>query len=388
MSQAATFVDHPSGFLALSPRNTLFVRPGRAGFVAYRRQGRYRLNLGGVQAPAGEREALLDAFLAESRSARDRVVAVQVRRDQVELFRSRGFTVNQLGSSFGLDLGRFGLSGGSRLKLRNRIAHARRAGVHVYELGRDRPLTADAWAALHALSRAWLAGKGAHELDFLVGELGSPGDTNRRVFVAETEGARLVGFITYVPAWGTHSGYLHDLTRRLPDAPAGVMELINATALERFAAEGHGFLHFGLTPFIVDPVEPAGGGRMLARVLRFLGRLRFVYPTQSQVDYKLKWAPDLVERESIAFERVTFGALWALLVATGALRWPRRSSSTLSSSTPPPYPSPTYGGRGAPGFTVGSSTRCYPSPPYGESGAQGFTVGSSTPLPGEESSSS
>lgn len=324
MNRAAAFVDHPSGFLALSPRNTLFVRPGHDGFVAYRRQGRYRLNLGGVQAPAGERDALLDAFLAESQSARDRVVAVQVRLDQVELFRSRGFTVNQLGSSFGLDLTRFTLSGGSRMKLRNRIAHARRAGVRVFELGRDRPLTSDAWSELHRLSRAWLAGKSAHELDFLVGELGTPGDPNRRVFVAEADRDRLVGFITYVPAWGTSSGYLHDLTRRLPDAPAGVMELINATAVARFAAEGVGFLHFGLTPFIVDPAEPSGGSQTLARVLRFLGRRRFVYPTQSQVEYKLKWAPDLVERESIAFERVTFGAVWALLVATGSLPWPPR----------------------------------------------------------------
>jgi lysylphosphatidylglycerol synthetase-like protein (DUF2156 family) len=324
MMRAADFVDHPSGFLALSSRNTLFGRPGHDGFVAYRRQGRYRLNLGGVQAPPGERAALLDAFLAESRCAGEEVVAVQVRRDQVELFLGRGFTVNQLGSTFGLELARFGLSGGPRRKLRNRIVHARRAGVRVFEEGRDRPLTADAWSELHRLSRAWLAGKRARELDFLVGELGTLGDPSRRVFVAESDRGRIVGFITYVPAWGTHPGYLHDLTRRLPDAPAGVMELINATALERFAAEGVRFLHFGLTPFIVDPVEPPQGSPTLGRVLRFLSRRRFVYPTRSQVEYKLKWAPDLVERESIAFERPTLGAIWALLIATGSLPWPRR----------------------------------------------------------------
>jgi lysylphosphatidylglycerol synthetase-like protein (DUF2156 family) len=318
------FVDHPSGFLALSPRNTLFVRAGHDGFVAYRRQGRYRLNLGGVQAPATEREALLDAFLAEARSAQDRVVAVQVRSEQVALFQSRGFTVNQLGSSFGLDLSRFSLAGAPRMKLRNRIAHARRAGVRVFELGRDCPLTSQAWYELLRVSRAWLLGKSAHELDFLVGELGTPDDRSRRVFIAVQGRDRLVGFITYVPAWGRNPGYLHDLTRRLPDAPAGVMELVNATAVERFASEGVAFLHFGLTPFIVDAEEPTGGSRALARVLRFLGRQRCVYPTQSQVDYKLKWAPDLVERESIAFERVTSGAVLALLVATGALPWPLR----------------------------------------------------------------
>ena len=39
-SGCADFVDHPSGYLAIAPRNTLFVRAGREGFVAYRRHGR------------------------------------------------------------------------------------------------------------------------------------------------------------------------------------------------------------------------------------------------------------------------------------------------------------------------------------------------------------
>ena len=317
-----SFVDHPSGFLALSPRNGFFTVPGLTGFVAYRRHGRHRLNLGGVQAPVADREALLDAFLRESRAAGDRVVAVQVRADQVELFRGRGFAVNQLGSSYAIDLERFSLAGGARLKLRNRIARARKAGVSVFELGKDSPLTSEGWRALRQVSRAWLGRKGGHELEFMVGELGAPGDVFRRVFVAEA-GGRTVGFVTYVPAWGQRPGHLHDLTRRAPDAPAGVMELINATALARFTAEGARFLHLGLTPFIVDPVEPPGGHAGLAWTLRFLGRHSFVYPAKSQVGYKLKWAPDVVERESIAFEKVSLAAVWALLVVTRCVPWPR-----------------------------------------------------------------
>jgi lysylphosphatidylglycerol synthetase-like protein (DUF2156 family) len=317
----AAFVDHPSGYLALASRNTLFVRPGREGFVAYRRHGRYRLNLGGVQAPEGAREPLLRAFLGDARAHGDRVVAVQVRREQVELFRAHGLAANQLGSSYALDLRRFSLQGASRLKLRNKLARARKAGVEALELGRDRMLTAGLWRAVENVSRSWLCAKGAAELDFLVGELGSPGDRDRRVFVAEQDG-RVLGFISYVPAWGTRPGWLHDLTRRLPDAPPGVMELVNATAAERFAAEGASFLHFGMTPFVVDEVEPDADSARLARAIRLLGRHAFVYPARSQADYKLKWAPDVIEREWIAFERVSLGAVWALLAATRSLPWP------------------------------------------------------------------
>src|SRR5437763_17202847 len=91
-----TVLDHPSGFLALSPRNRRFTLPGLPGFVAYREQGMHLVSLGGVHAPAAHRLALLDAFLALARRRARRVLAVQVRPDQADLFRARGFTVNRL----------------------------------------------------------------------------------------------------------------------------------------------------------------------------------------------------------------------------------------------------------------------------------------------------
>jgi hypothetical protein len=66
-------------------------------------------------------------------------------------------------------------------------------------------------------------------------------------------------FITYVPVWGERPGVLHDLTRKRPTAAVGALELCNAVALDRFIAEGMPFLHFGFTPFIVEP-EAGGWG--------------------------------------------------------------------------------------------------------------------------------
>ena len=140
-----------------------------------------------MQAPADAREPLLRAFLDDARAQGDRVVAVQVRREQVELLRRHGLAASQLGSSYALELTGFFLAGGARLKLRNKIARARRAGVVAVELGRDRPFSAAQWRAVEQVSRAWLGAKGAPELDFLVGELGAP-DESRRVFVAEQDG--------------------------------------------------------------------------------------------------------------------------------------------------------------------------------------------------------
>ena len=330
-------VDHPSGFLALSPRNLRFQVPGQPGFIAFRRQGRYRLVPGGVHAPAENRAELLDAFLRDAALDREQVVALQVRARDVALFRRHGFRVNAFGSTFALGLQKFTFAGTKRMKLRNRIKRARDAGVTVVELGRDRACPPGVWRQLGEISRAWLATKGGHELDLLIGEMGEPGDPERRVFVALDRAEQPLGFITYVPVWGERPGVLHDLTRRSPDAPSGVMELINAVALARFQAESIRFLHFGFTPFLVGmggaAVEPPDHW-LVPRIVRFVGRWgSAIYPARTQLQYKQKWAPEIVETEYIAFQNVSLGALWALLIATRSLVLPWRRALSPGEAT-------------------------------------------------------
>jgi lysylphosphatidylglycerol synthetase-like protein (DUF2156 family) len=328
------YVDHPSGFLALSPRNHRFSVDGLPGFIAYRREGRHRIVVGGVHAASFCREGLLDAFLRQSAADGDRVIAVQVREDQAALFRRRGFRVDAFGSTLALDLRRFTFAGTRRMKLRNRIKRAGEAGLEVRELGRELPLTPALWRELQQTSQSWLASKGGHELDLLVGELGQPGDPQRRVFVALDPQGQPQAFITYVPVWGSRPGLLHDLTRRAPAAPAGAMELINATALRRFQDEGVAHLHFGLTPFVVDEkLRPDHW--LVSRLVRWIGRWgSAIYPARAQLQYKQKWAPEIVETELIAFQKVSLAALWALLVATRAFVPPWRRARLTQGETP------------------------------------------------------
>ena len=317
---AAAFVDHPSGFLALSSRNERFTHAGIPGFIAYRERGRHLVAFGGVHSLPSSRGPLLDRFVEHARGHGRRVIAVQVRESQVGLFRARGFSVNQLGTSFGLRLARFGLGGADKMQLRNKISRARRAGLGVVELGRDAPCDEAIFAELSAISARWLRAKGHDELDFMIGELGDPDDSRRRIFAARDGSGRTVAFITYVPAWGETPGYLHDLTRRLPDAPAGAMELINAHALERMRAEGVAVLHFGFTPFIVGDAEPSGASRLAAWLIRELGRRgAMLYPAMSQACYKLKWGPDIVEREYLAARPLSIRGVIDLLRLTRSL---------------------------------------------------------------------
>ncbi|MEU6706174.1 DUF2156 domain-containing protein [Streptomyces wuyuanensis] len=315
--------DHPSAFLAMNDGTSHHLGRGASGLIAHRTGRRHAVQFGGPFAPAAERGALLDEFLGGLAAGRGRrrLTAVQLRRDDIGPYAARGFAVNQIGSSYSVDLRRFTLGGKALAKIRQNVSRARREGVRVTEVTGD---DACGLAELDAIDAEWLRSKGRHvkELTFLVGERGGPGAPLRRTFLARHEG-RTVAYITYSPVWGSRPGFLYDLTRRSTSAPVGTIELVNLTALQRFQEEGAGWLHLGFTPFAgLDPAhEPSCSSRTLSRVVGRLGEHgRVVYPARSQEAFKRKWAPHVVEPEYAAFQGgARLPAVWNLLRVTGAV---------------------------------------------------------------------
>lgn len=292
--------DNPSAFLALNSGNSYYTQADIDGIIAYRQSGRHLVQFGGPFAAPDAAELLLAGFQAFARARRRRIVAVQLQRADADLYARAGFTVNQLGASYAVDLSSHTLRGSRFMQLRNKISRAKRSGLTVTEV--DQSDYAD---QMLALDRRWLRGKGRHAkpLEFLVGEYGGPMQPHRRLFVGLLDGA-LAGYISYSPVPGSRPGWLHDLSRRLPDGPPGIMEAINHTAIEVFRGEGVGWLHFGFTPFTGLTAEhrmPTASGWFdwLLRQLRNRGSA--VYPAATQLAYKDKWAPGPPIPEYIAF---------------------------------------------------------------------------------------
>jgi len=321
-AELAQWSQHPSAYLALNQGTEAFRVPGEPGFVAYRERGGWWFQLGSVFAPPECQGELLQAFRRAARTRRKRVCALQLRPDDVALYRSAGFRLNQLGTSYALELSGFTTRGSQFVRLRNKVNRARKAGVEVVELGVDAPRTPDAWRELETVTKKWLIAKGknARLLEFMIGEPGQPTETDRRVFVAR-QGGEPVGFVSYVPSYGATPGYLHDLSRRVASAPPGVMELLNVTAIQRVRDEGAPVLHFGLTPLAgLSPETDGlpGRSRLVSWSMRFLARHGdAIYPARSQARYKEKWGPGIVTPEYFAFEgRYRLSCLWRLLQLT------------------------------------------------------------------------
>lgn len=295
-----THTENPSAFLALNSGNETFTAPGLDGAIIYRRTGRFAVQFGGPFAERGDYEALLERFVAFVREQGLSLVSVQVQRADAEIYARHGFTVNQIGASWAVRLPEFSLRGTRFMQLRNKISRAHRNGLVVREATAD-----ECEEALTVIDSAWLGSKaGAHQLEFLVGQIGGAAQPLRRLFVGSIEGAP-VGYISYSPVYGSRAGWMHDLSRRTPGGTPGLMEAINAHAIGRFRDEETEWLHFGFTPFTgLDPDhELPGHSSALRWLMHFLWEHGAdLYPAQSQLAYKHKWAPDVVIPEYVAFD--------------------------------------------------------------------------------------
>jgi lysylphosphatidylglycerol synthetase-like protein (DUF2156 family) len=313
-----TQAENASAFLTLNQGTDAFTSPDVPGVIAYRKAGNYLVQLGGAFAPPESYEQLLEAYLAYAREHGYSLVGVQLQRADAEIYARHGFTINQIGASWAVSLPEFSLRGSKFMQLRNKISRAFRNGLEVREV------SAEDWTeAIAIIDKAWLNSKGedAHELEFLVGQVGGEVQSHRRLFLGQIEDEP-VGYISYSPVYGQRAGWMHDLSRRIPDGSPGLMEAINSTAIEVFRGEGVGWLHFGFTPF--TGLDAAGelpghslGFQWLMHALFAQGA--DLYPAQTQLAYKQKWAPTLSIPEYIAFQgRASLAAFAHVFRACGA----------------------------------------------------------------------
>jgi len=291
--------DNPSLFLAVNEGNSYLHLPDVPGVIVYRPAGRYLVQFGGPFAPKQARRRLLDAFLDMAADQGREIVGVQLQGADTQEYRDAGFTINQMGASFALRLETFTLRGTAFMQLRNKIARAVRSGLQIAEV------PAEQWYdRVRELDRSWLTLKGgAKQLEYLVGQVGGPLQHMRRLFVGSI-GSRLIGYISYSPVYGSRPGWMHDLSRRQPDSPPGVMEAINKVAVEKFQTEGVEWLHFGFTPFceLTPERQFPGYSRAFHWFMSYLwDHGESIYPARTQYAYKDKWHQDVVLPEYIAF---------------------------------------------------------------------------------------
>lgn len=127
--------------------------------------------------------------------------------------------------------------------LRAQLNRARNKGVTVTEWTREKARNNP--ALLECLGE-WLAAKGLPPLGFLIESDTLARLFDRRVFVAERDGA-VVGFVVLSPVT-KRGGWLFEQFPHRPNAPNGTVELMIDEAMRALAADGCRYATLGLSP--------------------------------------------------------------------------------------------------------------------------------------------
>lgn len=208
-------------------------------------------------APVAEYRALPEvamSFEAEARERGQSTCYFGVEPRWLQLVRRRA-QVALIGAQPVWDARFWGRTVDSHASLRAQFNRARNKGVEVTRLDLSRLITGQPGALeLHALRERWAAAHGLPPLGFLTGvqllpttaRPGGPMTTDRRLYVAQREGAA-VGYLVASPI-PMRSGWLIEQVVRDPAAPNGTSELLIDHAARELGALGAERLTLGLSP--------------------------------------------------------------------------------------------------------------------------------------------
>lgn len=293
---------------------------GAIGFFKYKNMN---MCIGGILSSEENKHHLLANFLDFNKREKSFPIFLHFSDTDIHLLKKYDFNINQLGASYSLSLERYNIDGKNFQQLRNKINKAQKKGIIVKEIVSQ--VAFDALKPqLEFINTSWLKNKGGNALSKLVIDFNSIEliSGEHRLFIASLDD-NVLAYIVYTRTYGKTSGWFHNLSRKVADAPNGIMQLVNQTAINQFKEENNGtFLHFGFTPLVeFENTHTINDSLTFYKIAKWLAsKGGGIYPAASQRQYKVSWRPSIIKPELIAFPKgKAFKTLWFILRATNSL---------------------------------------------------------------------
>jgi len=288
-----------------------FRHPLGGELLYHLRRGAQPLAVGDPLAEEGQIEPLLDYFL----QAHPHANFIQCSEEMGRRLQARGFYVNSFGTETDLVLSRWSPTGKRSHMLRKNFNKAERAGVQVVEITDDRAQLEIA----RSVSDRWLLAtkQASSELRLLTRPPVFAPESGTRKFASFHNGEMVgIGFFDPLCVGETGSGYVYQLLRESPEAPAGTGTHLLLSVADKFRASGVERLSLGLSPNSLATTEPLKYSKWTRGVLRFARRWPW-YNYEGQEFYKSRFCGD--EKTVFLASRSKFALplLLTLAVETG-----------------------------------------------------------------------
>ena len=281
---------NPISYHVLETDKKYFFKEGIEGVVAYAVVGDVAVVSGDIIASEEQAAELLSEFTAFSKKNNYSILFLNTTEKFLELYKSFGFESIKYGEEALFKLNDYDLKGGKVAKVRAAINHANKAGIEVSEYKPKEKRDFKLENEISELSKEWFKIKKGGEIKFSLGGVGLEEPYDRRYFTAKNSEAKLLGFVVFIP-FADKSGYLAEVTRRLPDAPQGVIEKIIYEAFMVFKSEGAEWGSLGLVP-LVNVREEDIKNKLTTRIFEYIyENMNYFYGFKNLHHAKKKYAP-------------------------------------------------------------------------------------------------
>lgn len=297
---------NPIAYLALEKDKKYFFGTAVEGVAAYTVAAETAVCCGDIICSPDEASIFLTEFMVFCRQNGLSIVLLNVTDKLLPVYRAANFECAKYGEDAVFKLDEYSLAGGKAASVRAAVNHAAKAGITVSEYspleGRDESVERE----IQGISDVWMKSKPSGELAFMFGGIGLEDPGSRRYFTARAQDGTMLGFVVFNP-FDNEKGYLAEVTRRLPDAPQGVMEKIIYEAFVKMREEGVEWGSLGLVP--LANVRENDTTFLTGRLFEFIyNNLNKIYGFKALYHAKKKYAPTCWQPRYLAYYPPIFNA--------------------------------------------------------------------------------
>lgn len=275
----------------LARRNDVstFLDPEGRGAITYRVVGRVALQIGAILAPASERSAVYQAFLAHCKAEHLIPAAAALDAEERAIAREYGMRSIAIGTEAVVDLRAFVVETLSK-KMRWAQRSLTKRGYAATLLA-SAAIPAQIRVTLDRIDAEWRAARGGetHGCCMTLGRFPRRDDTGCFVSMACDATGAPVAYLTLLP--GGEGYYSLDLTRRSHDAPNAIMEFLLIETLRQLKERGAAKVSLNFSTF--SSLASSRGGALF---LRAFGR---AVQLQSLETFNAKFRPSWVPRYAV-----------------------------------------------------------------------------------------
>lgn len=295
------------------PDKSYFFLPGGNSFIAYKTVLNIAIGLGDPVGPDNELEKVTNEFRTFCHNNDWRMAFLQVKPDNVELYKKLGLDVLKVGEEAIIDLDKFA---NETVKNKNFKSKAKKFDKDGFVLERQpAPHSKELADTVEKVSNEWLSLPGRRERGFSLGWFDRESVEKETLFVLKDPSGEIIAFVNQVPSYAPGEASI-DMMRHKETVPNGTMDFLFAKLLTALKEDGYKTFNLGLAALSGVGEEPDATleERAIHQIYEHMNRF-FSYKGLRQ--YKNKFSP-IWKASFLAYEGGTPGLIKTALAITRA----------------------------------------------------------------------